>query len=45
VNLSVASDDFEYGDFFNRGGAVAAVRAFGQAWAALLDELNAALAA
>jgi len=45
VNLGVAPDDFEYGDFFNRGGPVAAVRAFGQAWPAVLDELNTELAA
>ena len=45
VNLSVAPDDFEYGDFFNRGGPVAAARAFGRDWPALLDELNTELAA
>jgi type I restriction enzyme, R subunit len=34
VNLSVAPNDFEYGDFFNRGGSFAAARAFGHAWPA-----------
>jgi type I restriction enzyme, R subunit len=45
VNLSVAPDDLAYGDFFNRGGAIAAARVFGPEWLIVLDELNGALAA
>ena len=32
VNLNIMADDFEYGEFFNRGGPVAAVQALG-GWA------------
>jgi type I restriction enzyme R subunit len=45
VNLTVAPDDFEYGDFFNKGGPFAAARALGSDWPAVLDELNTELAA
>jgi type I restriction enzyme R subunit len=45
VNLSVAPDDFAYGDLFNCGGSVAAARAFGPDRPLLLDELNGVLAA
>ncbi len=45
VSLSIAPDDFAYGAFFNRGGAIAAARAFASEWPALLDELNAELVA
>ncbi|HEU4321911.1 MAG TPA: DEAD/DEAH box helicase family protein [Roseiflexaceae bacterium] len=44
VNLSVESDDFEYGELFNRGGRFAAERAFGPALTTLLEELNRELA-
>jgi type I restriction enzyme R subunit len=40
VNLAIAPDDFDYGEFFNRGGRVAAVRTFGPELSAILDELN-----
>jgi hypothetical protein len=43
VNVSIAPDDLNYGEFFNKGGRIAAARVFGQALPALLDELNAAL--
>jgi type I restriction enzyme R subunit len=45
VNLGIAPDDFDYGDFFNRGGPFAAAQAFGAEWLALLDELNTEIAA
>jgi type I restriction enzyme R subunit len=45
VNLSVAPDDLEFGDFFNKGGRIGAVRALGAEWMALLDELNSEVAA
>jgi type I restriction enzyme R subunit len=45
VNLSVAQDDFGYGDFFNRGGSVAAAQALGRDWSMLLEELNTELVA
>jgi len=44
VNVSIAPDDFDVGDFFDKGGRIAAARLFGKALPALLDELNAALA-
>ena len=40
VNLEIHAEDFDYGEFFNRGGQVAALRAFGPQLPALLDELN-----
>lgn len=43
VNLSIAPDDLNAGEFYNRGGQVAAMRAFGRGLGAVLDELNAAL--
>ena len=45
MNLSVAPDDFTYGEFFNKGGAIAAARTFAPDWLGLLDELNAELVA
>lgn len=45
VNLVITPEDFEYGEFFNRGGRVAATRAFGVELPALLRELNSELAA
>ena len=44
VNLSIGPDDFDYGEFFNRGGRLAAARTFGLLFPALLDELNEKLA-
>ena len=43
VNLSLKPDDLNVGEFFNRGGQVAAVRLFGANLPSLLDELNARL--
>jgi type I restriction enzyme R subunit len=43
VNLSLKPDDLNVGEFFNRGGQVAAVRLFGAELPSLLDELNAKL--
>ena len=43
VNLEIHAEDFNYGEFFNRGGQVAALRAFGPQLKSLLDELNATL--
>jgi type I restriction enzyme R subunit len=44
VNVSIAPDDFDVGEFFNKGGRIAAARLFGKDLPALLDELNNALA-
>jgi type I restriction enzyme R subunit len=43
VNLEIHAEDFNYGEFFNRGGQIAALRAFGPRLKDLLDELNATL--
>ena len=43
VNLAMTADDFDYGEFFDRGGRIAARKQFGRGLPALLDELNAAL--
>jgi type I restriction enzyme R subunit len=43
VNLSIAADDLNNNPFFEKGGRVAAVKAFGQDLPALLHELNEAL--
>lgn len=40
VNLEIHAEDFNYGEFFNRGGQVAALRTFGPQLKSLLDELN-----
>lgn len=45
VNLSITPHDFEYGEFFDEGGRVKAVRLFGKDLPTLLDELNTVLAA
>jgi type I restriction enzyme R subunit len=44
VNLSVGTDDFQYGELFSRGGWIAARRMFGVELPALLEELNETLA-
>jgi len=44
VNVSIAPDDLDYGEFFDKGGRIAAARAFGETLPALLEELNTALA-
>jgi type I restriction enzyme R subunit len=43
VNLEIHAEDFNYGEFFNRGGQVGAMRVFGTQLNDLLDELNRAL--
>jgi type I restriction enzyme, R subunit len=43
VNLTIQAEDLNVGEFFNRGGQVAAVREFGRELPALLDELNSVL--
>jgi type I restriction enzyme, R subunit len=43
VNLSISADDLNASPFFEKGGQVAAVKAFGNELPALLDELNQAL--
>jgi type I restriction enzyme R subunit len=45
VNLEIDTDDFDYGNFFDRGGRLAAARTFGTELAALLSELNTTLVA
>ena len=43
VNLEIHAEDFNYGEFFNRGGQITAMRVFGIKLNNLLDELNQAL--
>ena len=43
VNLSISPDDLNASPFFERGGQLAAAKAFGNELPALLDELNEAL--
>jgi type I restriction enzyme R subunit len=45
VNLELAPEDLDYGEFFNRGGRLGALRALGAEWRALVDQMNEALAA
>ena len=45
VNLAIDTRDFDYGDFFDRGGRLAAARTFGTELASLLSELNMTLVA
>lgn len=44
VNLSISAEDLNASPFFEKGGGVAAVKAFGKELPVLLDELNQALA-
>ena len=44
VNLEIHAEDFNYGEFFNRGGQIAALRTFGPQLNDLLNELNTLLA-
>lgn len=43
VNLSIALADLDVGEFYSKGGRIAARRALGDEWTALLDELNVAM--
>ncbi|MFQ5343474.1 MAG: DEAD/DEAH box helicase family protein [Anaerolineae bacterium] len=43
VNLSIAAEDLDVGEFYGKGGRLAAKRVLGAEWPALLDELNVAL--
>jgi type I restriction enzyme R subunit len=43
VNLSIRTDDLNAGEFFDKGGQVAATKIIGAQLGALLDELNMAL--
>lgn len=45
VNLTIEVSDFDSGEFFKRGGRMAALRVFGRELVDLLDELNETLAA
>ena len=45
VNVAVTPDDLDVGEFYNRGGRIAARRVFGADLPRLLEELNLALAA
>jgi type I restriction enzyme R subunit len=40
VNLEIHVEDFNYGEFFNRGGQIGAMRVFGMQLNELLGELN-----
>ena len=44
VNLEVAPEDLDYGEFFNRGGRLGALRALGAEWLVVVNEMNEALA-
>jgi len=43
INLEMTAEDFTAGAFFQRGGQVAALRAFGGGLLQVVDELNEAL--
>jgi type I restriction enzyme, R subunit len=43
VNLALAAEDLDYGEFFNRGGRLGAARELGAEWLALVDAMNEAL--
>jgi type I restriction enzyme R subunit len=43
VNLAISAEDFEYGEFFNRGGLFKARQLFGAKLEPMLDELNTVL--
>jgi type I restriction enzyme R subunit len=43
VNLTITPADFDYGDFFNKGGAYKAMQVFGTEWPGVLTELNTSL--
>ena len=45
VNLAIAPEDLDGGAFYDKGGRIGALRALGQDWQALVDELNGELAA
>jgi len=40
VNLSISVEDFNYGEFFNRGGQISAVRLFGSSLVPLLQNIS-----
>lgn len=44
VNVTIAPEDLDAGEFFNRGGRFGAMRVLGKEWQTLVNELNAALA-
>ena len=44
LNLSVEPADFDYGEFFDKGGRVGAMRTLGHAWQDVIGELNTVLA-
>jgi type I restriction enzyme R subunit len=45
VNLALEPDDFDYGEFADKGGRVQMALTFGRDWQVLLNELNVELAA
>ena len=45
LNLSVQSDDFDYGDFFDKGGRIGAMRALRTEWMEWVEQMNASLVA
>ncbi|MEZ4714395.1 MAG: type I restriction-modification enzyme R subunit C-terminal domain-containing protein [Caldilineaceae bacterium] len=40
LNLSVQPADFDYGDFFDKGGRLGAMRVLGQEWMQLVEKMN-----
>ncbi len=43
VNLAIQPEDFDYGEFFDRGGRIGAMRALGPDWTQMLAVMNEAL--
>jgi type I restriction enzyme R subunit len=43
VNLEIAPEDLDYGEFFNRGGWLGAMRTLGTEWTAVVNAMNASL--
>ncbi|MCB0111130.1 MAG: hypothetical protein KDE53_34650, partial [Caldilineaceae bacterium] len=43
LNLTVQPADFDYGDFFDKGGRMGAMRALGKDWLGLVEAMNEAL--
>ena len=44
LNLSIEPADFDYGEFFDKGGRLGAIRALGAEWTILVEQMNNMLA-
>jgi type I restriction enzyme R subunit len=40
VNMEISPEDFNYGEFYNKGGQIAAMKLFGNNLSEILDELG-----